>query len=122
MVSDVKANKAYLCCRSINGVGKAAEISEGKMNRYKRRYRKYFELLLAKRNEPFSEAKFDAYVRKMFIAHVTRPIATGCGLFDRYVASPAAYENNIAILDGKNKSLLGLVENITKPKNVIWVK
>ena len=113
---------AFLYSRSINGVGKANDYSQATMNRYKMKYRLYFEMLLYKRSQLFSEAKLNKYVREMYLAHATRPIATGCGLSDRFLASPATYQNKVAILDGKDKTLLGLVENIKKPRHVIWVK
>ena len=86
------------------------------------RYLPYYNMLLAKKGEPFSGAKFDKYVMQMIMTHVTRPIATGCGGVGGFVASPAAYENKVAILNGKTKKLVGLVDNVQKAKNVIWVK
>ena len=79
-------------------------------------------MLLAKTKEPFSEAKFTKYAREMFLAHITRPIASGCGLPDRFVATPAAYEDKIAIVNGKSKTLHGLVKGVRKARNVVWVK
>jgi len=107
---------------SISGVGKAADLREVILEPYKKRYRKHFDTLLRMRNEPFSEAKFTKYAREMYLAHITRPIASGCGLLDHFVATPAASEDKVAIVNGKLKTLHGLVKDVRKAKHVVWVK
>ena len=92
------------------------------MASYRATLRQYFDLVLGKTGESFSEAKFRMYIRKMFLTHVVRPIATGCGASSRFVASPAAFENKVAIIDGKRMRLTGMVDNIEEARNVIWVK
>ena len=122
-MAEMSLNTAFIYSRSIKNVGRAAAyFSEATMNRYKIRYQRYFRLMLLERNDKFSKAKFNRFLEEMYLAHISRSIATGCHLRDSYVASPAAYEDKVAILDGKTKTLLGLVDNVKKATNVIWVK
>ena len=63
--------------------------------------------------------------KKMYLVHVTRRISTGCDVNDRYVATPADFDNKVAIIDGKKQKLVGmvtLVSGIPKRRTLLlWV-
>ncbi|XP_065052259.1 follistatin-related protein 5-like [Rhopilema esculentum] len=106
---------------TIGGVGQFAKISEERIQKNRAIYMKYYKLMLAKSQQPFSEEKFQRYVERMFFEHVRRPISVGCNLKSRYIGTPATVANKIAIIDGKKMELVGLVTGVKGPRQLVWV-
>eukprot|EP00794_Sanderia_malayensis_P012835 gene12835-14155_t len=105
----------------INGVGFAADLSARRIQTVARRYRKAYMNLLKKTGKSFDQAEFHAYVKAMIMAHIRRPISTGCGRRDRYVASPANNDGKVVILDGQRAKVAGAVDGVAKVRSILWV-
>ena len=78
-----------------------------------------------KMNQPFTKGNFIKCAMKMHLQHVVRRISTGCDVTDRYIATPANFENKVAIIDGKKQKLVGMVTLVSgvpkKTTDLLWV-
>ena len=77
--------------------------------------------MIKAQNRSYSEAEFHRYVYRLYMEHTTRIVRAGCGLDDYYVASPSYFTHKVALMDARNNHLLGLVEGLKSPAEMIWV-
>ncbi len=105
----------------INGVGFAADLSAQRIQAAAKSYKKSYKRLLRRTGKPYVEEEFLKYVKAMIVEHVRLPMATGCALTDRYMASPAGLDGKMAVFDGKRAKLLGMVDGVRKVNSVVWV-
>ena len=77
--------------------------------------------IIQAQNRSYSEVEFHRYVYRLYMEHTTRIVRAGCGLDDYYVASPSYFTHKVALMDARNNRLLGLVEGLKSPAEMIWV-
>ena len=111
--------------RVIHGVGKGTDLSPQTLPKYAMSYLPSCKAFFKKLNQPFTNVNFIKCAMKMFLQHVIRSISTGCDVTDRYIATPANFENKVAIIDGKKQKLVGMVTLVSgvpkKKTDLLWV-
>ena len=85
-------------------------------------YKRPYLGILKKTRMPFVKERFEKYVRQMVMQHVVRRISAGCGLNDRYLASPSAANNTMVLIDGKTGMTIGSVQGMKSARDALWVQ
>ena len=116
-----KSNNNISYCRFIKGVGPAADLSNAALRRFDTFYKPSFMRKIKAQGRNYSEAEFHQYVYRLYMEHTTRMVRTGCGVDDYYVASPSYFTHKVALMDARDNRLLGLVEGLKLPAEMIWV-